>query len=183
MATAGPPFGARYRYTRGDLFEAARVVHRGSVRQRLGRALLWVGVFLGTLWLVSKRSLSEIDWLSALQQPLVLSALVGFSLIVAFGHYIGILCVLAGYRRYAVADKQIDIVLGAEGIDTDVTGIRSSLPWDKVSSLVERPDRLLIGISKVEFLTLPRRGFADPECYRTAVEYVKKQVEEAASHA
>lgn len=183
MATAGPPFGARYRYTRGDLFEAARVVHRGSVRQRFGRALLGVGVFLGTLWLVSKRSLSEIDWPTALQQPLVLGVLTVFGLLIAFGHYIGIACVLAGYRRYAVADKQIEIVLGAEGIDTDVTGIRSTLPWDRVSSLVERPDRLLIGISKIEFLTLPLRGFSDPESYRAAVRYVKKQVEEATSHA
>lgn len=183
MATVGPPFGARYRYSRGDLFEAARVVHGGSARQRLGRALLWASAFLGALWLVSKRPLLEIDWLLALQQPIVLGSLVACGLLIAFGHYIAIACVLAGYRRYAVADKPIDVTLGGEGIDMDVTGIRSSLPWNKVRSLVERPDRLLIGISKSEFLTLPRRGFADPETYRAAVTYVKARVEEAASNA
>lgn len=183
MATVGPPFGARYRYARGDLFQVARVVHGGSPPKRLGRALLGACAFLGTLWFVSKRPLTQIDWLTALQQPLVLGVLAVFGLLIAFGHYIGIACVLAGYRRYAVADKQIEIVLGAEGIDMDVTGIRSTLPWDRVSSLVERPDRLLIGISKIEFLTLPRRGFSDPESYRAAVRYAKKQVEEATSHA
>jgi hypothetical protein len=80
------------------------------------------------------------------------------------------------FRRFAMANQPVDVVIDDEGLAWTSGGIRGSLLWSRFGRAVEAGNAMFLFISKVEAITLPRRAFASPEEFAALTLYAKEKV-------
>lgn len=80
------------------------------------------------------------------------------------------------YKRTAIADKSLAIAFDDETIFWSSEGMRSEIPWYKVTRLVMLEGYLFLFISKLEALCIPQRAFASKDAFDHLVAYAKERV-------
>jgi hypothetical protein len=78
------------------------------------------------------------------------------------------------FQRFALADKEITVILDESGIKWSGDGFAGQCIWSKVKRVVENDERLFLFISKVEGLVLPRRAAASDRAFRELAAYVRE---------
>lgn len=79
----------------------------------------------------------------------------------------------AGYRRNAIADREVTLHVTAEGIEGGATGLYSRIGWASVSRLIETPSHLFVLISRREALLIPRRAVPNEDVYNNIRGFIR----------
>jgi hypothetical protein len=80
------------------------------------------------------------------------------------------------FRRFALANRQISIVLEDDRIRWASAGFVGECPWSNVKQMVETRDHLFLFISKIEAVVLPRRAVASDREFHDVADFVGKHV-------
>jgi hypothetical protein len=167
-----------YRLGRDDyvaLLPANRAMSRLG---RWGRAALIALLCLAFIWTFSSDNLFDHPWRSLLSCGI---AFVVLMLIVPRLERVADLLVApVMVSRYRVANKELTLKLGDEGIQSRFDGIEGRIPWSAIVRLFATGDHLFLGISRAEMVVIPRRAAASAEAFAELTRYVRAKVPAAA---
>jgi hypothetical protein len=82
--------------------------------------------------------------------------------------------------RYRVANKELTLELGDDGIHSRYDGIAGRIPWWAIVRRLATSDHLFLGISRPERVVIPRRAAASAEAFAELTRYVRAKVPAAA---
>ncbi len=184
MEGEGPVHRARYRFGRGDLWVLVRAIYAASWTRRSSGLMIFVPVFVGSLWfatdgwpLALARAAVEGDPAAALSLVALVAVFAVLLMAVVFvGPYVIATTSLIGFRKLAIAGKDVEIDIDGHGVKGSIGDIRSDIPWSSIIGLIELDDRLLLKISALEAVTVPERGFPEAQAYAAAAAFIKKRI-------
>jgi hypothetical protein len=65
------------------------------------------------------------------------------------------------YRRFAIADKEVTLRFGDDGVRAAFAGVESSIQWPSFKYFVATKDHIFLLLSRAEGLVVPLRAVAD----------------------
>ena len=112
-------------------------------------------------------------------------------MLAAFCIAVGLLAILVSpivtrrwmYRRIALADKRVQYELSDSGIGYDTPVATGVIRWEAVEASFVFPDHLVLFISRLEGIPLPRRAYADPARFQAAAELIARRTQRPAAPA
>ena len=173
------PTAITYRFERGDLWHLARAIYRPSWAKRLLLPLAAMALMLGVVVYNLGGWPSGRQWGALLRRPELIAMTIGLVLLWANLNWCSILALVARFRSFAIADKDIRVSFSESGLDADVEGVASHIRWPKFTARIEAADRVLLKIARWEAVTIPRRAFADDASWQGALAFVREKVPHA----
>jgi hypothetical protein len=165
-----PAFRVTYRMQRQDFVALSHALQQRRLPQILIQVILYPGALLGMLalrsgsWEAFMRSLADLTT-GAAPFWIYLLMLVGPALALFHPQFLSFRAA-RGYRRNAIADRDVTLDFTAHGVEGNTTDFESRIGWNGVKRLIETPTHLFVAVSEREALIVPRRAFADDDSYR-----------------
>ena len=170
-----------YRYGRDDYIALLRAQRSRSLLGRLGRwgryacfALFFV-VLINLLDILSR----SFDW----SVDLITSGVVFLVMLLAapLGEFLGEHALSRWiFPRYSMANKDITLTFGEDGIHSKYGGMEGRIPWQSVVHILETKDYLFLSISRAEMILVPRRALPSPDAAAELAHYIRSKVDVAA---
>lgn len=170
------PIPITYRFERADCWRLGAMLFRPSWKARFWRAVLMAACLLGGLLLGLGHWPTSREWGWLMRSPQLVGLVVTLLVLSQVSHYCNILTLWARFRTLAIADKPITLAFDQDGLDTDVGGTRSSVPWANFIARTEEDDRVFLKIGKWEALTIPRRAFPDDASWQQVLAFLREKV-------
>jgi YcxB-like protein len=163
-----------YRLGRDDYVALLRANRAMCRLGRWGRAALIALLCVAFIWTFSSDSLLDHPWRNLLIYGIAFAILM---LIVPRFERVGdLLMARVLVSRYRVANKELTLELGDDGIHSTFDGIEGRIPWSAIVRLFTTNDHLFLGISRAEMLVIPRRATASAEAFAELTRYVHAKV-------
>jgi hypothetical protein len=171
-----------YRYGRDDYIAVLRAQRSlGPLGRfgRWGRYACFALLFVVLIDLINY----EMSW----NQPFVTLAVSGIlfviTMIVApFGEFVGEQ-VLARwiFPRYGVANKDVTLEFGDDGVRSRHSGIEVLIPWPSISRILDAKDHLFLAINKAEMMVVPKRALPSADAVAELQYYIRSKSGAAAA--
>lgn len=163
-------FTISFRMERDDFVALSTTLARQYPRPTLIKIAVYLLALFAIAWLEAGGSTDEL--LAALAANFAFPNVLFYGLVVAgppllllMTPQLAGLIAAAGYRRNAIADRDVTLHVTAEGIEGGAAGLYSRIGWAGVSRLIETPSHLFVLISRREALLIPRRAVPDEDVY------------------
>ncbi len=166
-----------YRYDRNDYIELLRAQRSLSMLGRLGR---WGRYACFALFFVVLLNL--LDVLSGsfdLPVDLMASGLVFVAMFLAapLGEFLGERALARWiFPRFSLADKEVTLTFGEDGIRSEYGGMEGRMPWQSVLHMLETENYLFLSISRAEMIIVPRRALPSPAAAAELAHYIRSKV-------
>jgi hypothetical protein len=158
-------FEGRYTFSRDDYLALVNVMRRSGWRLRAILVVMWLAVFVLIIGLMSEswaqftQALHDIVTFNEVPFFVYLPLLAGLVLI-ALMPSLTMLRAMRLYGGFAIADRDITIVLDEASVATAWPGRHSRMEWSFIKRVIVRPGHLYLAIGKREAVVVPRRAFA-----------------------
>jgi hypothetical protein len=166
-----------YRFGRNDYIALLRA---NRAMGRLGRLGRWGRAALFSLVLVALSTAVSYDSLLHDPVPILLLDVVLFGvlfLVAPIGERLGEWALARWiFPRYSVAEKELTLELGDEGIRSQIGAIESRIPWSSIVRAMATGDYLFLSLSRAEMIAVPERATSSPEAFAELVRYVNARV-------
>ena len=171
-----------YRFGPADyiaLIRARRSIGLLGRLGRRGRAVLFGLLLVGLLIVFSGDAVSHAPWLVLTVGAIVFVLMVLAALV---GEYLGErLMARWWFPRYSVANKDVTLELGDEGVHSMAGGIEGRVAWRSITRVFETKDFLLLALSRAEMIVVPKRAVASADAFAALARYVRTKVDVAAA--
>jgi hypothetical protein len=172
-----------YRFGPADYIALIRASRSSGPLGRLdrwGRAMLF-GLLIVGLVIVFRHISAPDDSPPGDAWPgLVVDALVFVvvTLVAPIGEYLGErLMAVWLFPRYSVANKELTLALGDDGIRSKVGEIEGRISWRSIVRIIETKDYLFLAVSRAEMLVVPKRALPSAEAFADLARNVRTQVD------
>ncbi|WP_133773685.1 YcxB family protein [Enterovirga rhinocerotis] len=116
------------------------------------------------------------QWASLLRRPDLVAMTLALLVVWANMHLISVAILTARFSSFAIAGKIVVLSFSEDGVDADVEGVASHVPWNRFAARIEQDDRVLLKIARWEALTVPRRSFPDDASWQDALALLRQRV-------
>ncbi|HWZ11056.1 MAG TPA: YcxB family protein [Xanthobacteraceae bacterium] len=156
------------------LIRASRSIGPLGRLGRWGRAALFGLLIVGLVIAFSYDSL----W-GAPRLLLTVAAIVFVmvTLVARVGEYLGErLMARWVFPRYSIANKDVTLELGEQGIRSKTGGNEGRMSWSSFVRIIETHDGLFLALSRAELLGVPRRALPSTDAFADFARYVRGKV-------
>lgn len=170
-------FSIGYRMQRGDYVALTGVLTRRRPERVVAELCLYFGLLLAIVAIAAGSPGRVLPTLDALVRsrdfPVGLAVVLLGPALLLVAPWITRLVAAAIYRRHAMAGREVDLHLTADGIEGGATDLYARIGWAAVTRLVETPRHLFILISRREALIIPRRAVPDEDLYNNIKGFIR----------
>ena len=80
------------------------------------------------------------------------------------------------FPRYSIANKDVTLELGEQGIRSKTGGNEGRMSWSSFVRIIETHDGLFLALSRAELLGVPRRALPSTDAFADFARYVRGKV-------
>ncbi len=172
---------ARHTHTYEDFLTLVRARRRASGARTWWRYALWMAIYLAVLVWFTPDLLRASAWREGFVWAIVLGGLAAMAVIIwAVDLLFDRVVYRLHYRRLATAGAEVTLNLDEDGIAWTIRDIGGRLPWSAVTTVDDQEDGLVLFISPLEGMVVPRRAFASLGEYEAARTLIRERTHDTA---
>jgi hypothetical protein len=80
------------------------------------------------------------------------------------------------YRRFAIADKEVRLRFGDEGVRAAFGGVESTILWPAFMRVIETKAHIFLFLSRAEALVVPIRAVGSPQALGALASAIRNRV-------